>query len=479
MLGSLSGNVTISAEAKCRSLEASAYKKVFKLEANLIIGTSTSNGGLALKFGTGMTLEAGTSTIEFVSSSGTEEGIYIGGRLPYKLKFHGKGGKWGIHETLKWTNHIELSEGTLNTNGWELNGSTFESIGSGTCSLSLSSSLVVINNVEFAWLMENTKMTLSAGTSTIELTGSTAAKRRFRGGSFTYHNVIIAHEDVEITGSNTFANLTLNTAGTNPTLFQEGTTQTITESLRTNGSSGKLCALESTVAGKEWKLSKASGTIIFDYLKLKDSHVGGGAKWYAGTHSENVSNNSGWEFEAPGGTVVNQLGSLGAISGAKATASTLSQVLVAKQSLTASKATSTTVVQQLAQVGVLAGKKAASGGATQAVGLRSTIVGSKTSRGALILSSGLRDVAGGSKMAMGALTQTVGTKASLIGSKDGLATATQALSLVVTILGERNHSASHIIVVNQPQAQIMIISKPQAEIIVVNQRQAKITIESE
>jgi hypothetical protein len=36
-----------------------------------------------------------------------------------------------------------------------------------------------------------------------------------------------------------------------------------------------------------------------DYLSIKDSNATGGAAWYAGTHSTNVSNNLGWTFTAP------------------------------------------------------------------------------------------------------------------------------------------------------------------------------------
>lgn len=56
-------------------------------------------------------------------------------------------------------------------------------------------------------------------------------------------------------------------------------------------------------AGGQATLSKSSGIVSCDYLSLKDSVATGGATWYAGSHSTNVSGNSGWIFTgSPGST---------------------------------------------------------------------------------------------------------------------------------------------------------------------------------
>jgi hypothetical protein len=44
-------------------------------------------------------------------------------------------------------------------------------------------------------------------------------------------------------------------------------------------------------------LSKSSGTIECDYLDISNSNATGGALWYAGSHSLDTKNNSGWHFE--------------------------------------------------------------------------------------------------------------------------------------------------------------------------------------
>jgi len=66
-----------------------------------------------------------------------------------------------------------------------------------------------------------------------------------------------------------------------------------------SGTAGNLVTLQSTTSGTQFTLSKASGTVSRDYLSIKDSNATGGATWYAGANSTNVSNNSGWTFTAP------------------------------------------------------------------------------------------------------------------------------------------------------------------------------------
>lgn len=54
--------------------------------------------------------------------------------------------------------------------------------------------------------------------------------------------------------------------------------------------------INSSSSGVSATLSKSSGTVSSNYLTIKDSAAGGGATWYAGVNSVNVSGNSGWIF---------------------------------------------------------------------------------------------------------------------------------------------------------------------------------------
>jgi len=79
--------------------------------------------------------------------------------------------------------------------------------------------------------------------------------------------------------------------------FTNGITQTITGGLKMTGSAGNLITLVSASAGSAFTLSKSSGTVCTDYLSIKDCTASGGATWWAGANSTNVSGNSGWVFQ--------------------------------------------------------------------------------------------------------------------------------------------------------------------------------------
>ena len=79
-----------------------------------------------------------------------------------------------------------------------------------------------------------------------------------------------------------------------------GTTQTTTN-LTLNSSAGNVLTIDSLTAGVAATISVATGDLEYDYLSLKDSTAAGGATFYAGSHSTDVSGNSGWLFQdAPG-----------------------------------------------------------------------------------------------------------------------------------------------------------------------------------
>jgi hypothetical protein len=75
-----------------------------------------------------------------------------------------------------------------------------------------------------------------------------------------------------------------------------------------SGTSGHLTTLISSTAGTAWNISTPSGTVSVDFVSLKDSAATGGAAFYAGANSTNVSGNTGWIFTAPpvtkGGTAM-------------------------------------------------------------------------------------------------------------------------------------------------------------------------------
>ena len=153
--------------------------------------------------------------------------------------------------------------------------------------------------------------TLNAEGSTILCSYTGTNTRGFYGGGNAYYKVEFAAAAsvgvVTIYDSNTFQNqLKLNPNGA--IRFQAGTTQTLSSAavLQATGTSGNVITIDTTVAGSAATLSCASGTVSCNYLSLKDSTATGGASFYAGANSTNVSGNTGWTFTAPpsGGSTV-------------------------------------------------------------------------------------------------------------------------------------------------------------------------------
>ncbi len=63
-----------------------------------------------------------------------------------------------------------------------------------------------------------------------------------------------------------------------------------------NASGGFPVALQSSVAGKQATIFKATDTVCVNYIFMQDIKATGGAQFYAGMYSSNISNNTGWQF---------------------------------------------------------------------------------------------------------------------------------------------------------------------------------------
>ena len=203
------------------------------------------------------------------------------------------------------TRTFTLTNGTLDTNGFSLTTGLFSSSNSNVRTLTLGSSTVTLSGTGTIFnAATSTNLTLTPGTSTIDITDTSATSKTFAGGSLTYNNLTATGDNIIVSGSNTFNTLRLANAGLTTGLsLTSGTTQTVS-SMTNNGSAGNLTKLISTSAGTPATISKTSGNVSLDYMSIKDSTATGGAVFYAGANSTDVSGNTGWFFVAApsGGT---------------------------------------------------------------------------------------------------------------------------------------------------------------------------------
>jgi hypothetical protein len=120
----------------------------------------------------------------------------------------------------------------------------------------------------------------------------------FSGAGFSFGTLTHSGSSkiLTIDGSSTFTTIS-NTVQPCTFNFTSGTTQTVTN-FSVSGTAGNLVTIKSSTSGSAATLSKASGSVLSDYLSIQDSTATGGATWNAGANSTNVSGNSGWIFSA-------------------------------------------------------------------------------------------------------------------------------------------------------------------------------------
>ena len=146
--------------------------------------------------------------------------------------------------------------------------------------------------------------TINADTSTLYFSYAGTSAKTFNGNGKTYYKVEFAGAAsigaATINGANTYTNA-LKFQPLAYIKFHVTNTQTFSSAsgVQWSGTAGNLVTIESATAGNDFPISCASGTVSCDYISLKDSTASGGAAFYAGANSTNVSGNTGWTFTAP------------------------------------------------------------------------------------------------------------------------------------------------------------------------------------
>jgi hypothetical protein len=195
---------------------------------------------------------------------------------------------------------ITLNDGTFDANIYNVTVTNITTastraktlaMGSGTWSISATGTN--------AWSLSVTNLTVT-GSATISMT-SASAKSFNSAGSTEYANITLNQGGagaLTITSAEAFANITNTYKTTGAASIIIGGDLTL-GNFAASGESGRLLTITSTVNGTARTLTKPSGTVAVDYISIRDSAATGGATWYAGANSTNVSNNTGWIFTAP------------------------------------------------------------------------------------------------------------------------------------------------------------------------------------
>jgi len=268
-------------------------------------GTNSLTVSGNLTFGSGMVSPTGTGVITMSSTSGTKTITSNGVTVNRPITFNGVGGAWQFADTYTGgstsTSIFTLTNGTLNANNQNISVFAFSSSNSNTRTLTMGNGIWTLTGTGTVWTTStSTNLFLNPDGSTIVINDTSATGKTFAGGGLTYYNATWSGDNITVSGANTFNGWALNNAGlTNGLLLTAGTTQTLQtpSAFTNNGTAGNLTKLVSTSAGSAATISIASGIISnLDYMSIKDSTATGGATFYAGRNSTNVSGNTGWFF---------------------------------------------------------------------------------------------------------------------------------------------------------------------------------------
>ncbi len=227
-----------------------------------------------------------------------------------KLEVGALGGTYTLQDDLTMTDTFSAYAGTFDANDRNLTAKNYNLysysglsptivMGSGIWEATSND-----NVVSYPWTVDEAmggSVNIVKETSTIKFTDITSFTKTFYGGNKTYYDLWLSGNGTGnyiVSGGNTFSNIKID----NPPhtiLFEPGKTQTV-DSLSLSGTVGKLVTLDHSGSGDPFVITKPSGIVGLDYLNLSNSNVMGGALWYAGSHSNNTTNNTGWLFaDAP------------------------------------------------------------------------------------------------------------------------------------------------------------------------------------
>lgn len=250
------------------------------------IGTMTFSGTISLitfgpVFNSGI-INLGSSIINI---SGAGAGFSINGAI---INFN--------------TSNVTITEGTLG----------IQSTSSSSSTVDLGNSIIVAKSFSGARQDVNQLISINFNTSHITTTSLGGADIYFLGGVIVdFGTATINGNELVFDGYATILNPTINfnTAifNINAVYFSKGRT-TNTTTFPIYGSLAGGIKIIGSIDGENWlfntpgdtfNLSIPSGIISTDYLNITNSHAGGGAIWYAGSHSIDNGGNTGWIFTDP------------------------------------------------------------------------------------------------------------------------------------------------------------------------------------
>lgn len=299
--------VTINGnQVSARNLDFTGFTATF---------SEASAGGTGLTVGGSLTAVTGSITFTRIVFAATSTGKTVttaGHSLSAVVvgsAFNGVGGGWTLLDNLTVTGSqcMLLTNGSVDFGGKDVTVPCFDASNANTRSLTLGTGTFTLGTaaVQGALKFQNTTgFTFTSTGSKIIFTGNVGA---LLSGGVTFNTVTFkptgggTTATSTIEGSNTFSNLTFDISGVATDIhvaIASSSTQTITGTFNATGTPSKTIRILTDVLNVGGTLSSSNGPVCSDYLSLRDITATGGTTWYAGAHSINIANNTGWTFAA-------------------------------------------------------------------------------------------------------------------------------------------------------------------------------------
>ncbi len=195
-------------------------------------------------------------------------------------------------DALTVTGAFTLTGGTFDASNQNLSIGSLVPVAGETKVVTMGSGIWFLSGTGTVW--DGSLLTVTPGTSTINIFDASSATKTFAGGSKTYANLLLTGSGSGafiITGSNTFTSF----GASNPPhtiRFESGATTQVTSFDLAGTALGGLMTLEPTGTA-HWNLTSTAG-FSRAYLSLRGSHAHGGT--FTATNSFDAGDNFNWDF---------------------------------------------------------------------------------------------------------------------------------------------------------------------------------------
>ena len=264
---------------------------------------SFSTGGKIygnITFSSGMNISSGNG-IDLVATSGNQMITTNGKTIPFAFTFNCPNTTINFGDAFNSSSGITHTSGAIDSNYPITIGGTYYITSSANTSLKMNGNTFYLPQ---AFIPGDTSI---IGMTLFSFTALSSMFQTWSDGDLSNLtlNVGVSGGYLEInTGSITLNDIT-NTQHPATIYFSSYSTTTV-NNFTFSGIAGSLANINLTSTSAQFPiLSKSSGIVACDYLNIRKSTATGGATWYAGSHSVNSGNNSGWIFTDPPPPIVN------------------------------------------------------------------------------------------------------------------------------------------------------------------------------